>query len=388
LNPRDFGHFERRVTFRECDGVIINAQDGTFDTDLTNPGGPNNNVLPSLVGMTAQIATASGSIVINVTPPSNLVVRAAASISYVRRPASGPTGPAPTVGTPSVASGSSSGGTSFDLPGTHFTGARMVTLAGTPASFRWVNDSLLRVTSAQYFGLGGAADIVVTTGNGSGTAIAAWTYIVDSFAIFGASAHVWKNTALQQSGGVVTSWADQNIAAPLAAMTSTHPDLFTVTAFPIGAGNSVFGWAIVRPGTTAANQATTVLSGYQFYGIMFNTSGQINGYGGNRTATGAIATDFRNSSNLFTVFSDSAAVGSGGVTSTEANNGTPATSTGTGSPTTPATATAFFGGSGVSFPFNGEVVEWGICPFASGTAPSAGQQTAIRTYAHNIYGTL
>lgn len=410
LEPLDFGHFERRVTYRECYGTILNAQNGTTDTDLTNPGVPIN-TFASLVGMTAVLSTAGGNTVVTVAAPPNTAVRAGASVSYVRRPMVGATGAAPTVGTPSASSGSSSGGLTFNLPGTGFTGARQVLLGGSPVSFVFVSDTLLRVTTSQYFGLGGLSDIVVQTGNGSGTATNAWTWIVDSFAIFGASAHVWKAVNAVHSGTTISSWADQNVAGPLAAvpsgtptfnasssnwspaqasvsMASAHPDLFTVSNFPIGAGNSVFGWAVIRLGTTGVTQSTVVLTGNAFFGLAFSNNGLLNGFGGNRTVTGTVGTDFRGSNNLFTLFSDSASVGAGGSTIAVPNNGSPfGQTTALGSPATPATTTLFFGGSGVSFPFNGEVVEWGCCPFASGSAPSVQQLAANHTYSHNTYGT-
>jgi hypothetical protein len=410
LNPLDFGHFERRATFRNMYGVVLNAQGGTTDTDLTNPGGPFNNVFPSLVGTVAKLSVVGNTVQVIVTAPTNTPVRAAVSVSYVRRPLSGPLGSAPVVTTTTAATGPSAGGTPLVLRGEFFTGTTQVTVCGVPASFSFVDDATLSVTTNQYVGLGGVGDIVVTNANGSGTLLASFAYVPDSFAIFGAVSHVWKGSALTQSAGVVTGCGDQNVANPIVAtvtgapaynassatwtpaqpsatLVSTHPDTFTMAAVPVGAGNSLFGWVIDKQVETATHSASLVITIYSFFGLLMNSSGQYEAYAGGRAAAVQAAV-ITGQKHLKTLFSDALGVGSGGQSSAAIDNDAAVTVAGTNSTATPATTTVYFGGSGPgTFPYSGEVVEWGLCPFASGTSPSGAQLAALHAYATRICGT-
>ena len=87
-------------------------------------------------------------------------------------------GPAPTITANGVSpnTGSTSGGTSVTITGTGFTGVTTgVTFGGTAASFT-VN-SLTQITATTPAHAAGTVDVAVTTGAGTATATAAFTYI-------------------------------------------------------------------------------------------------------------------------------------------------------------------------------------------------------------------
>jgi hypothetical protein len=87
-------------------------------------------------------------------------------------------GPAPTITASGVSpnTGSTSGGTSVTITGTGFTGVTTgVTFGGTAASFT-VN-SLTQITATTPAHAAGTVDVAVTTGAGTATATAAFTYI-------------------------------------------------------------------------------------------------------------------------------------------------------------------------------------------------------------------
>ena len=87
-------------------------------------------------------------------------------------------GPAPTVSANGVSpnTGSTSGGTNVTITGTGFTGVTTgVTFGGTAASFT-VN-SLTQITATTPAHAAGTVDVAVTTGAGTATATAAFTYI-------------------------------------------------------------------------------------------------------------------------------------------------------------------------------------------------------------------
>ncbi|GGL35961.1 hypothetical protein GCM10011588_58490 [Nocardia jinanensis] len=82
---------------------------------------------------------------------------------------------APTLGTPSPASGPASGGTAVTIPGTDLTTTESVTFDGVLAPFNALSDTTLVAVTPP--GTVGAVDIEVTTGGGSATAVGAFTYV-------------------------------------------------------------------------------------------------------------------------------------------------------------------------------------------------------------------
>ncbi|MGW7007030.1 IPT/TIG domain-containing protein [Streptomyces sp. NPDC054933] len=81
----------------------------------------------------------------------------------------------PTLGTPSPASGPTSGGTAVTIPGTNLTTTESVTFGGAPAPFSVISDT--EVSAVTPPGTAGAVDLVVTTSAGSATGTGAFTYI-------------------------------------------------------------------------------------------------------------------------------------------------------------------------------------------------------------------
>jgi hypothetical protein len=81
----------------------------------------------------------------------------------------------PTIGTPSPASGSTSGGTAVTIPGTGLTTTESVTFGGVAAPFTVI--SATEISAVTPPGTAGVVDIVVTTGGGSVTATGAFTYV-------------------------------------------------------------------------------------------------------------------------------------------------------------------------------------------------------------------
>lgn len=212
VSPLDFGHFERRVTLRECRGLTLNAQGGTTDTDLTTPTEPGN-TMPSLVGMSATLAIVAGILSAVVTAPANVPIRFALDYGYVRRPQPG-AGPAPTLTSTSAHGGTSDGGTTGTLSGTAFTGvvSVAVVVSGTsyPASFAFVNDGTVNATFGPGPALGGVGDIVLTTANGQATLAAAYTYTPTIRSILGATIRGWypNQNLVSDGAGHTTAWTD------------------------------------------------------------------------------------------------------------------------------------------------------------------------------------
>lgn len=83
---------------------------------------------------------------------------------------------APTISSVSPSSGDPSGGASVTILGTNFTGATAVTFGGTNATSFTVN-SATSITAVAPAHLAGSADVVVTTGSGSATDAAGFTYV-------------------------------------------------------------------------------------------------------------------------------------------------------------------------------------------------------------------
>ncbi|MBB4892366.1 hypothetical protein FHS39_001377 [Streptomyces olivoverticillatus] len=81
----------------------------------------------------------------------------------------------PTLGTPSPASGPTSGGTAVTIPGTNLTTTQSVTFGGAAAPFSVISDTEISAVTPP--GTAGAVDIVVTTSAGSVTDTGAFTYI-------------------------------------------------------------------------------------------------------------------------------------------------------------------------------------------------------------------
>lgn len=81
----------------------------------------------------------------------------------------------PTIGTPSPASGPTSGGTAVTIPGTELTTTQSVTFGGVAAPFSVVSDTEIAAVTPP--GTAGAVDLVVTTSGGSATETGAFTYV-------------------------------------------------------------------------------------------------------------------------------------------------------------------------------------------------------------------
>ncbi|MFE7746818.1 IPT/TIG domain-containing protein [Nocardia sp. NPDC057455] len=82
---------------------------------------------------------------------------------------------APTIGSPSPASGPTSGGTAVTIPGTELTTTQSVTFDGVAAPFSVISDTSLAAVTPP--GTAGAVDVVVTTSGGSVTGVGAFTYV-------------------------------------------------------------------------------------------------------------------------------------------------------------------------------------------------------------------
>jgi hypothetical protein len=81
----------------------------------------------------------------------------------------------PAISSVNPTSGSPAGGTSVVLTGSNFTGATVVTLGGAAAT-SFIVDSATQITVVTPAHAAGAVDVVVTTSNGSATAVDGFTY--------------------------------------------------------------------------------------------------------------------------------------------------------------------------------------------------------------------
>jgi hypothetical protein len=83
--------------------------------------------------------------------------------------------PNPTITGLAPLGGSTTGGTSVVITGTHFAGATTVTFGGSAAS-SYVVDSDTQITATSPAHAAGTVDLAVTTPSGTGTAFGAYTY--------------------------------------------------------------------------------------------------------------------------------------------------------------------------------------------------------------------
>ncbi|GEM_PF-1150544 len=110
-------------------------------------------------------AHAAGAVNVVVTTPGGNAT-ATGGFTYIAVPAISGVNPA---------SGSPAGGTSVVLTGSNFTGATVVTLGGAAAT-SFIVDSATQITVVTPAHAAGAVDVVVTTSNGSATAVDGFTY--------------------------------------------------------------------------------------------------------------------------------------------------------------------------------------------------------------------
>jgi len=110
-------------------------------------------------------AHAAGAVNVVVTTPGGNAT-ATGGFTYIAVPAISGVNPA---------SGSPAGGTSVVLTGSNFTGATAVTLGGAAAT-SFIVDSATQITVVTPAHAAGAVDVVVTTSNGSATAVGGFTY--------------------------------------------------------------------------------------------------------------------------------------------------------------------------------------------------------------------
>ncbi|MBI5222058.1 MAG: DUF5011 domain-containing protein [Candidatus Magasanikbacteria bacterium] len=82
--------------------------------------------------------------------------------------------PPPTVTSIVPTSGTTAGGTSVTITGTHFNGATAVTIGGAEASFSVTSNNTIAATTPA--GAAGAKDVAVTTPDGAGALIGGFTY--------------------------------------------------------------------------------------------------------------------------------------------------------------------------------------------------------------------
>jgi hypothetical protein len=349
-----FGHFQRQVTYRECFGSVLNAQEGTLDTDITTPVPPSN-ITPSLAATVVSITSSAESIVVDVTAPPNVGLLAAAAVSYLRWPPSTP-GSAPTLISSSVSTGPSDGGTTGTLTMTSSAGLVGVTLDGVAASARIVNSTTIAFKSSPGPAFGGTGDIVVQTVSGNSNALTnAWTYTSTPLSILGGKANVaflGYGSSLGQVAGTVTSWNDvsgngQNIPAvgtPTYNSSSTHitPNGPTVSCsgaagngfilpstFVLGgAATPLFMWTVARQ-TTSGGLATLLSyqGGFTDYLHMSSTSPALGAEGGADLIWGS---SIIGQTLAIAAYSDGA-VGAGCTQFISVSNGTPVTQTISGS---------------------------------------------------------
>lgn len=408
-----FGHFERRVTFRERHGVVDTAQATTTDTDVTTPAPPTGNLTPSMVGTAAFLAVIAGSLVVRVTAPSGFSVRGVPSgVSFARHPIPG-AGPVPVVNQPATNSGSASGGTVFTISGSHFTGAVQVTLAGVPASFfldPQTPDTLIHVTSApEPGGTGGSGDISVTNANGTGFvgSPTAWTYVADPLSIFGANLRFFGDgSTLVQGSNVVSSWHDKSgnnqhipvtggtpvynassasITPPGPTMTTNGTtDALTLAGFAQAASGSpgVFIYAILKATNTNVGVASYTT------GVVASI-GQSGGTAGHPTLSAVVGVvqatvDIRGSMLAVAWYTDGGpAAAPNQNENVTVSNGSLGTLTGTAGSGTSATGTLT-----VAYEPNFSThvaAEWAALIIAN-VKPSAGQLTALEGWAQRTYG--
>jgi hypothetical protein len=404
-----FGHFERRATFRSCAGAIVNAQGGTTDTDLTTPPAPGN-LTASLIGASCVIAVVAGAIVVKVTAPTNTPLRASVSLSYVRRPMPG-AGAAPTVTSSSLSSGPGLGGTTVVLTGSGFTGAVNVTFAGVPAASFVVDNptQITAVTAADPGGLGDVGDIVVVTPNGIGAigSPTAWSYTSSPATIFSDLRGWYPNSAIQHSGGAVTTWTDQSThaqnatvggGAPAFVTSSTHitpngpavllngtSDFLSKTGFALASsGNpNLFFWAVARP-TNSFGGLISCAGSELSYGLNGAAAGKPTGINGQGVLLWTGTASMLNTLEAATYY----APGSGSSATAEVSvaNAAPNTTTGNVISVTPTSGTLRIGQSENSLTFGaGEIYEIGVASVPGGM-PSSAQLAALEAYFQRTYG--
>lgn len=128
-----------------------------------------NSATPAVVNdgeltVTVPAGAAAGSVGVTVTTAGG--VSNGLSYTYVD---------APTLGTPSPASGPAAGGTAVTIPGTNLTTTESVEFDGNLAPFNVLSDTALVAVTPP--GTAGAVDIDVTTAGGTVTATGAFTYV-------------------------------------------------------------------------------------------------------------------------------------------------------------------------------------------------------------------
>jgi len=171
-------------------------------------------------------AHAAGAVDVVVTTPGGSAT-ASNGFTYIAAPAISSINPT---------SGPAAGGTSVVLTGSNFTGATAVTLGGTAAtSFTVV--SATQITAVTPAHAAGAVDVVVTTSNGSATAVGGFTY---AYAV---------GQSLQ--GGVIATLSGSGQPELIAATTNLASEAWGDPSTPTGTQSDTDG---------ATNTAVIVLS--------------------------------------------------------------------------------------------------------------------------------
>lgn len=147
--------------------VTLTGSNLTNATGVSFGGVPGTSVTVVSAGQITAVtpAHAAGVVDVTVSTPAGMV-KLAGGFTYIAVPAISSINPT---------SGSPAGGTSVTLNGSNFTGAMGVTFDGNPGtSVTVVNDSQIIVVTPA--GAAGAVNVVVTTSNGSATAVGGFTY--------------------------------------------------------------------------------------------------------------------------------------------------------------------------------------------------------------------
>lgn len=217
--------------------------------------------------------------------------------------------PAPTVTAVDPASGPAAGGTAVTITGANFTGATAVTIGGVAASaFAVVNDTTIAATTPAH--AAGAADVAVTTPNGTGIGAGLFTYLAPPAAptvgaISPTSGPVGGGTdviitgtnftgaTVVTIGGIAattfTVANDTTINATTPAHTAGAVDVAVTTPNGTGTGAGLFTYiappvaptiASVNPGSGSTGGGTVItIVGTGFAGATAVTVGGVNALG-------------------------------------------------------------------------------------------------------------
>jgi hypothetical protein len=169
---------------------------------------------------------------------------------------------APTVSAISPSSGSTAGGTSVAMSGTHFTGATAVTIDGVAvSSFTVDNDTT--ITASTPVGTVGAKDIVVTTPEGIATGSGLFTYFPPTpalSAISPTSGSTAGGTAVTLTGTNLTGASAVTIGGAACASVSVVSATSITCTTPAGTAGTASVLVTTSGGTNAANTLYTYVT--------------------------------------------------------------------------------------------------------------------------------